>query len=71
MEERNTGAFGWPSGTVRGMLAIGLVALSSVAALFLTAMLAVNEQYTEAVAVLGLLMTQSAGVIGYYFGKSQ
>jgi hypothetical protein len=59
---------GKPTGTVRAYLALMLVGAFTASHVAAAIMFASAEHVTEAVAVLGVLAAEAAGVLGFYFG---
>lgn len=62
---------GKPIGTVRAYLAVGLVGAFTVSHLAAGLALALTGHVTESVALLGVLSSESAVVLGFYFGTRQ
>lgn len=66
--DRRERAFGWPRGTVRGMLAFFVVGVGILVQAGLVAGLVLGRQFPEAIAVASGMMVQAAAVLGWYFG---
>ena len=66
----NDKAFGWPSGTVRALLALILVVAVAGPAMFLTVRLALDGNTEAALTTLSVLTGLAGAAIGYYFGSN-
>lgn len=61
-------ACGWPKGTVRAIIAVGLLAVVLGVEAFLVVWLAIEGDKTSALAISGALLAQLGGVTGFYYG---
>ena len=61
-------ACGWPKGTVRAIIAVGLLTVVLGVEAFLVIWLAIDGDKTSALAISGALLAQLGGVTGFYYG---
>ena len=62
-------AFGWPTGTVRGLIALIIAIVTVGVFAFLVVYFTIQNNANIALAGAGLLSTILAAVLGYYFGN--
>lgn len=62
-------AFGWPTGTVRGLIALIIAIVTVGVFAFLVVYFTIQNNSNIALAGAGLLSTILAAVLGYYFGN--
>ena len=62
-------AFGWPTGTVRGLIALIIAVVTVGVFAFLVVYFTIQNNANIALAGAGLLSTILAAVLGYYFGN--
>ena len=61
-------ACGYPPQTVRAIISIFAVIISFMLFTFMAIWLSVNEKYTEAMGIVGVISTELGTIVGYYFG---
>jgi len=61
-------ACGYPPQTVRAIISIFAVIISFLLFSFMAVWLSVNEKYTEAMGIVGIISTELGTIVGYYFG---
>lgn len=61
-------ACGYPPQTVRAIISIFAVIISFLLFTFMAIWLSVNEKYTEAMGIVGVISTELGTIVGYYFG---
>jgi hypothetical protein len=64
-----TEAFGWPKGTVRGLIAIIICITIVLIMSVLMILFFIKEQYESALGILSVLSGILGSIIGYYFGS--
>lgn len=60
-------ACGYPPQTVRAIISIFAVIISFMLFTFMAIWLSVNEKYTEAMGIVGVISTELGTIVGYYF----
>lgn len=61
-------ACGYPPQTVRAIISIFAVTISFTLFTFMAIWLSINEKYTEAMGIVGIISTELGTIVGYYFG---
>lgn len=61
-------ACGYPPKTIRAIISVTACITSFLLFSFLVIFLAIKEQYTEAIGVVGIISTELGTIVGYYFG---
>lgn len=62
-------AFGWPSGTVRALIAFVIIGVALIAHLVLIIWLVRNGEWQIAAGLAGTLWTSAGMIASFYFGR--
>lgn len=64
-------ACGYPPKTIRAAISIFIVIISFSIMAFMACVFTIRGEYTQAMAIVGIISGELGGVIGYYFGSKQ